>query len=175
MIPGERTDGAQVPDDPGASHGAATGSPEAETPQAGAEVDEVDPLDTPERRARQEAWRGLDEGSIMTAELLTATLVWFGVGWLLDRLLGTMPWFMFAGVLLGNWTGLYLIWLRGQRNTEREAARAARPLPGSSDHGARTTRSTAGRPPSNPTASSAPDGARDSGRPSTDRTTSGDS
>ena len=52
----------------------------------------------------------------MTVELVTATLVWFGIGWLLDRLLGTMPWFMFAGALLGNWAGLYLIWLRGQRS-----------------------------------------------------------
>jgi hypothetical protein len=52
----------------------------------------------------------------MSAELITSTLVWFGLGWLLDRLLGTMPWFMFAGALLGNWAGLYLIWLRGQRS-----------------------------------------------------------
>ena len=89
--------------------------------------------DTPERRARQQSWRGLDESSVMSAELITSTLLWFGVGWLLDRLLGTMPWFMFAGALLGNWAGLYLLWLRGQRseaNTDTQGATTApRPSP----------------------------------------------
>lgn len=66
-------------------------------------------------QARRDAWRGVDQGSIMSVELLTATLVWFGIGWLVDQLLGTGPWFMFAGALLGNWVGLYLLWVRGQR------------------------------------------------------------
>lgn len=57
----------------------------------------------------------------MSAELITSTLLWFAIGWLVDRALGTMPWFMFAGALLGNWTGLYLLWLRGQRSEEAPA------------------------------------------------------
>ena len=130
MIPGEHTDGTGVP---------------REREAAAAPPEEPDPFDTPERRARQDAWRGLDEGSIMSAELLTATLVWFGVGWLLDRLLGTMPWFMFAGALLGNWTGLYLIWLRGQRSEERETARAGRVPPRAPTNAARPIPPAAGR------------------------------
>lgn len=77
------------------------------------------------RSARREAWRGIDQGSIMSVELLTATLVWFGIGWLVDQALGTMPWFMFAGALLGNWVGLYLLWLRGQRGDAPRAPDAA--------------------------------------------------
>ena len=65
----------------------------------------------------------------MSVELITATLVWFGIGWLLDRLLGTDPWLMFAGALLGNWAGLYLIWVRGQRNEADEIARRERARP----------------------------------------------
>lgn len=82
--------------------------------------------------ARREGWRGLDQGSIMSVELLTATLVWFGIGWLVDSLLGTMPWFMFAGALLGNWVGLYLLWLRGQR-AENAARDRAQPPPDGAD------------------------------------------
>lgn len=65
--------------------------------------------------ARRELWRGADQSSAMGAEFMAAILVWSGIGWLADNWLGTMPWFMGGGALIGNAAGLYLIWLRSSR------------------------------------------------------------
>lgn len=51
----------------------------------------------------------------MSVELIAAILTWTGIGWLVDEWLGTMPWFLVGGALLGNAAGLYLIWLRSGR------------------------------------------------------------
>lgn len=62
----------------------------------------------------------------MGVELLAATLTWAGIGWLIDRQLGTAPWFLAIGALIGNAAGIYLIWLRGSRMDAADVARAAR-------------------------------------------------
>lgn len=62
--------------------------------------------------SRQQLWRDLDAGWIMTVELLTATFVWGGIGWLIDRWLETAPWVMVAGFTLGFGLGMYLLFLR---------------------------------------------------------------
>lgn len=54
----------------------------------------------------------MDSGWIMMAELVSATLVWGGIGWLVDQWLGTGPWLMSLGFVVGNATGFYLIYLR---------------------------------------------------------------
>ncbi len=83
--------------------------------------------DTPKPRGnRRAALRGLDQSSVMGAELITATLTWAGIGWLVDRWLGTDPWFLVIGALVGNAAGIYLVWLRGKRMDEAEARDAAR-------------------------------------------------
>lgn len=48
----------------------------------------------------------------LLSEFLSAMLVWAGIGWLLDRWLGTGPWLLVFGALLGNGLGIYLMWLR---------------------------------------------------------------
>ncbi len=73
---------------------------------------------------RRAVLRGLDNSSIMGAELFTATLTWAGLGWLLDRWLGTEPWFLAIGALLGSAAGLYLVWLRAGRMDAVEAQEA---------------------------------------------------
>lgn len=62
----------------------------------------------------------------MGVELLAATLTWAGIGWWIDRQLGTAPWFLAIGAIVGNAAGIYLIWLRGSRMDAADAARAAR-------------------------------------------------
>jgi F0F1-type ATP synthase assembly protein I len=62
------------------------------------------------------------DGWTLAAELVTATFVWGGIGWLGDRLLGTAPVLMALGFVLGNALGVYLIWLRSQDRFEREHA-----------------------------------------------------
>jgi F0F1-type ATP synthase assembly protein I len=76
------------------------------------------------RTTRRGAWSGLDQSSIMGVELLSATLTWAAIGWLVDRWLGTAPWFLAIGALLGNAAGIYLIWLRGARMDAADSARA---------------------------------------------------
>jgi len=46
------------------------------------------------------------------AEFLAALLTWGGIGFLLDRWLGTDPWLLIAGLVLGNGLGIYLLWVR---------------------------------------------------------------
>lgn len=60
-------------------------------------------------------WSGVDEASIMSVELIAAILTWSGIGLLVDAWLGTRPWFLVTGALIGNTAGLYLIWLRANR------------------------------------------------------------
>lgn len=43
---------------------------------------------------------------------LAAIATWGGIGWLVDRWLDTAPWFLIAGLILGNSLGIYLLWLR---------------------------------------------------------------
>lgn len=71
--------------------------------------------DGPVSGGRREAFRGLDQSSVMGVELVSATIVWAGVGWLIDGWLGTSPWFFAAGAIVGNAAGIYLVWLRGRR------------------------------------------------------------
>lgn len=76
---------------------------------------------------RRGVLRGLDQSSVMGVELITATLTWAGIGWLIDRWLGTEPWFLAIGALLGNAAGIYLVWLRGRRMDAQEED-GSRPL-----------------------------------------------
>lgn len=74
--------------------------------------------------ATRRFWVGLDEASLMGTELLAAILTWSAVGWFLDRWLGTRPWLLVAGALMGNAAGLYLVWLRSGRMEQQEAKEA---------------------------------------------------
>lgn len=62
----------------------------------------------------------------MTTELLTATFVWGGLGWLVDRWIGTAPWVMVAGFVLGFALGMYLIFLRANEQGKAEEAKRPR-------------------------------------------------
>lgn len=64
------------------------------------------------RSERQALWADFGVGWTMAVEFLTATLVWGGIGWLVDQWLGTAPWLMSIGFVLGNGAGIYLVWLR---------------------------------------------------------------
>ncbi len=85
---------------------------------------------------RRGALRGLDQSSVMGVELLTATLTWAGIGWLVDRWLGTDPWFLATGAILGNAAGIYLVWLRGRRMDAVEQAIGRACAPGADTGGA---------------------------------------
>jgi F0F1-type ATP synthase assembly protein I len=74
---------------------------------------------------RRALWAGVDHANLMSIELLAAILTWTAIGWFVDRALGTAPWFIVIGGLVGNFAGLYLVWLRSQRMDAAEAVSAA--------------------------------------------------
>ena len=80
-------------------------------------------MDERDRQFRRDMWRDMDGGWTMTAELLTATAVWMGIGWLLDRWLGTDPWLMLGGAVLGFALGTYVIFLRAEEQGKAEESR----------------------------------------------------
>lgn len=76
---------------------------------------------------RPKLWADIDHGSIMGAELVVGILVWGGIGFLLDRWLGTSPWLLLIGTFVGFGGGLYLIWVRSARMERADRdARASR-------------------------------------------------
>lgn len=67
------------------------------------------------RDERRSAWAGVDQANLMSVELIAATLTWAGIGFLADRWLGTTPWLLVVGAIVGNAAGIYLIWVRSNR------------------------------------------------------------
>jgi F0F1-type ATP synthase assembly protein I len=87
----------------------------------------TDPVTPPAlRSSRRGLWTGVDHASVMGVELMAAILFWGGVGWLADRWLGTAPWLLGVGAVIGYAGGLYLVWLRSERMNRAEAAARAR-------------------------------------------------
>lgn len=80
----------------------------------------TEPAD-PERRGRSDIWRDADSAWFLSVELLTATFVWGGIGWVVDTyVLHTSPWAMVGGFLIGFALGMYLLYLRMQADGRRE-------------------------------------------------------
>jgi ATP synthase protein I len=78
-------------------------------------TDEPDARPSAVRRQLRSSMRGLDAASIMGVELMAAVLLWAGIGWFIDDRLGTGPWGIVIGGLIGNAAGLYLVFLRANR------------------------------------------------------------
>lgn len=61
---------------------------------------------------RDDAWSGIGVGWSVTATMVAGLLVWGGVGYLADRLVGTDGVFMAIGTVIGAAAGIYLVYLR---------------------------------------------------------------
>ena len=70
--------------------------------------------------SERQAWRGVGEAWTSLSTLLSGIAVWGGAGWLVDRFAGTHPIFFVAGVLLGNFAGVYLIYVKASREVEND-------------------------------------------------------
>ncbi len=68
---------------------------------------------------RREFWDDLDSGWMMTLEFVAATVVWGGIGLLLDAWLDTRPLFVVIGVVVGFCTGLWILWARSTGKLQR--------------------------------------------------------
>lgn len=80
------------------------------------------PVTTGRKKA---AWAGIDSAHSVAAEVMGALLVWAGIGWLLDRWLGTTPWFLAIGALVGNAAAVWMMYQRSLR-AEQADLRASR-------------------------------------------------
>lgn len=69
-------------------------------------------MDENRRPTRHETFATLDDGWNLTAEFVSAVLVWTGIGWLGDQWLETTPLLVALGAVLGSALGFYLAWLR---------------------------------------------------------------
>ena len=68
------------------------------------------------------------DGWLMAVELVTATLTWGGIGYLVDRYwLDTYPVFMSIGFVIGFFAGMYLLWLKTSQPVEAGTGNAAAP------------------------------------------------
>lgn len=57
-------------------------------------------------------WHGLESGWSAVASIISGVVVWGGLGWLADRAFGTWPVLFVAGALVGNFAGIYLLYLK---------------------------------------------------------------
>lgn len=78
----------------------------------------------------------------MMADLLAGPLAWGLIGWGLDRWLGTTPWLLAVGLVVGWAMGIYLVWLRHSREADA-AAQARQQAVGSTPASEATTEDTA--------------------------------
>lgn len=62
--------------------------------------------------SNRQLWAAADSGWVLAVQLISGVFTWGGIGWLLDRWLGTAPWLLVAGFVLGWGTGIYLAWLK---------------------------------------------------------------
>lgn len=65
-----------------------------------------------------------DKSFEFTADFLAAILTWGGIGWVADRFLGTEPLLMVLGFIVGNASGLYLLYIRAREGDEKPGARS---------------------------------------------------
>ncbi len=68
---------------------------------------------------RGEGWSGVGEAWAVTATLASGLLVWGGVGYAVDRLVGFRWLFLPIGMLIGMAAAIYLVYVRyGRGNSE---------------------------------------------------------
>ncbi len=60
----------------------------------------------------RDPWSGYGTAYAIIGTLLAGLLVWGGIGYLVDRLVGTEPVFLAIGLLLGMAGGIYLVYLK---------------------------------------------------------------
>ena len=66
----------------------------------------------PEDRDRRDAWEGYGTAWSIIGTLLAGLAVWGGVGFLVDRLVGTHAVFLAIGLVIGAVGGVYLVIVR---------------------------------------------------------------
>ena len=61
---------------------------------------------------RNEAWSGMGTGWAITSTLVAGMVTVGGLGYLLDRILGTRSVLTAVGIVIGGAAGVYIVYLR---------------------------------------------------------------
>lgn len=64
------------------------------------------------------SWSGMGEAWSYVSYVISGVIVWGGIGMGLDHLVATKPVFTIIGALLGNFTGIYAVYLKAFRQEE---------------------------------------------------------
>lgn len=64
----------------------------------------------------RDSWSGYGTAYAIIGTLLAGMLVWGGIGFLVDRLVGTEPLFLASGLVVGMAGGIYLVYIRYGRD-----------------------------------------------------------
>lgn len=75
---------------------------------------------------RRKLYVGMGDGLANAVYIVTATAVWAGIGYLMDRWLGTWPILFAIGTVLGNFTGVWVLY----RKSVEQSGDPARHAPG---------------------------------------------
>lgn len=73
------------------------------------------------RKQEQQMWRGMGDAWNAVATLIAGIAVWGGIGYGIDRLAGTKPVLFVIGVLVGNFAGIYLLYVKYFKEEPRDA------------------------------------------------------
>jgi F0F1-type ATP synthase assembly protein I len=79
----------------------------------------------PTKTTSQDLYRGFGEAWTAVSTMLAGIIVWGAAGWGLDHLLHTKPAFFITGAVLGNFAGIYLIYVKYFREPESPEHRHA--------------------------------------------------
>jgi ATP synthase protein I len=69
----------------------------------------------------KQMWQGMGEAWTALSTLVSGIAVWGGIGYVIDRVAGTRPVLFVIGVLLGNFAGIYLIYVKYFKEVPRDA------------------------------------------------------
>jgi ATP synthase protein I len=61
--------------------------------------------------AHEQITQAVGEGWVAGGSFLSSILAGWLLGWLLDSWLGTDPWFIVIGIILGSINGFYRMWI----------------------------------------------------------------
>ena len=74
---------------------------------------------------RRRLYTGAGDGMAKAVDLVTATAVWGAIGYFIDRWLGTWPIVFAIGTVIGNLTGIYVLYRRSIEEGRRAGTHAA--------------------------------------------------
>lgn len=81
-----------------------------------------DKVHPPEPEEPRNPRGSVGSGMKMSTDLVAATVVGTGLGWMIDYMLGTLPWFLLLFFLLGTAAGIRMVFRTAMRESNKRSA-----------------------------------------------------